>query len=224
MDLRFRVICIVLACCALTVGCATPAVTTHTKAYILIDPGHGGFDGGTVAVDGTMEKDINLLISLHLRDMLSVCGLNIVMTRDTDVSTQSADAATIREKKVSDLNNRLSLYEGSTMVISIHQNHYTSSKYSGTQVFYSANHPLSEPLAAKIQQSVITRLQPQNNRQYKKTSDGIYLMHHTTVPAVLVECGFMSNVEELSLLKDTQYRQQMAWAILLGYWEYMIES
>ncbi len=223
MDLRFRIISIVLAFCVPVVGCATPAVTTDTKAYILIDPGHGGFDGGTVAVDGTMEKNINLLISLHLRDMLSVCGFNVAMTRDTDVSTQSDDAATIREKKISDINNRLSMYESSATVISIHQNHYTSSKYSGAQVFFSDNHPQSETLAAMIQQSVITRLQPNNNRQYKRASDGIYLMQHTTVPTVLVECGFMSNAEELALLRDEQYRRQMAWTICLGYLEYTIE-
>ena len=223
MDLRLRILSGVLACIVLFTGCVVPTDAIPQTYDIVIDPGHGGFDGGTVAVDGTMEKDINLLIALHLRDMLVVCGLNVVMTRDTDVSTQSVDATTIREKKVSDIHNRLSLYESSATVISVHQNHYTSSKYSGTQVFYSANHPQSEVLAAMIQQSVVARLQPHNNRQYKSASDGIYLMHHTAVPAVLVECGFMSNAEELALLKDTQYRRRMAWAICLGYWEYTIE-
>jgi len=223
MDLRLKIFGGIFACIVLLTGCAVPTATDLPTYDIVIDPGHGGFDGGTVAGDGTMEKDINLLIALHLRDMLAVCGLNVVMTRDTDVSTQSIDAATIREKKVSDINNRLSLYESAATVISVHQNHYTSSKYRGTQVFYSANHPQSEALAAMIQQSVVSRLQPHNNRQYKRASDGIYLMHHTTVPAVLVECGFMSNAEELALLKDTQYRRQMAWAICLGYWEYTME-
>lgn len=224
MVLRLRIFGGILACIVFVSGCAVSTAANPQMYDIVIDPGHGGFDGGTVAVDGTMEKDINLLIALHLRDMLAVCGFNVIMTRDTDVSTQSGDATTIRQKKVSDINNRLSLYESSATVISIHQNHYTSSKYSGTQVFYSANHPHSETLASMIQQSVVTRLQPHNNRQYKRASDGIYLMHHTTVPAVLVECGFMSNAEELALLKNPQYRRQMAWAIYLGYWEYTIGS
>ena len=223
MVLRLRIFGGILACIVFVSGCAVPASADPQIYDVLIDPGHGGFDGGTVAVDGTMEKDINLLISLHLRDMLTMCGFNVAMTRDTDASTQSVDASTIREKKVSDINNRLTMYASAATVISIHQNHYTSSKYSGTQVFYSANHPHSEALAAMIQQSVVTRLQPHNNRQYKRASDGIYLMHHTTVPAVLVECGFMSNAEELALLKDPQYRRQMAWAICLGYWEYALE-
>lgn len=217
--LLFTLVCVLLLC-----GCSVPASTDSSSPSVLIDPGHGGFDGGTSAADGTLEKDLNLAVSLQLRDMLSVCGIAVAMTRETDVSTESSDATSIREKKVSDLRNRLALYERSSLVIAVHQNHFSSSQYSGTQVFYSGNHPNSAEIANALQRSVATRVQPQNNRQIKKATDGIYLMYHTSVPAVLVECGFLSNAQELSQLKDPQYRQALAWAITLGYWDYIMET
>ena len=197
-------------------GCATPASNTQVSQILLIDPGHGGFDGGTVATDGTREKDINLAVSLCLRDMLYVCGVPVELTRDTDIATGS--------NKTADMQERLRLYERSSIVIAIHQNHFHQAKYSGAQVFYSANHPESARLAETMQDAIVSRLQPQNTRSIKAATDGIYLMYHTTVPAILVECGFLSNPEELALLKQSDYRQYMAWSLCLGYWEYRIES
>jgi len=216
--LLFTLVCVLLLC-----GCSVPTSIERSSPSVLIDPGHGGFDGGASAADGTLEKDLNLAVSLQLRDILSVCGVSVAMTRETDVSTESSVTSSIREKKVSDLHNRLALYEQSSLVIAVHQNHFSSSQYSGTQVFHSGNHSESEQLAAAVQRSVAMHLQPQNTRQIKKATDGIYLMYHTSVPAVLVECGFLSNLQELTNLKDPQYRQALAWAIALGYWDYMIE-
>lgn len=203
-------------------GCSVLVSNTPSAPALLIDPGHGGFDGGAVAKDGTLEKNINLDIALQLRDMLLVCGVPVTMTRDTDVSTQSDEATTIREKKVSDLKNRLGLYDRASMVISIHQNHYDVSKYSGAQVFYSSNAPESAALAMAVQQSIVAWLQPDNTRQTKKAGDGIYLMYHTATPAILVECGFLSNENELMQLKNAHYRQYMAWAVAMGYFTYLI--
>ena len=218
-------------CCVLCVaflllfsGCAAYTATQPHTGVVLIDPGHGGFDGGTVAIDGTNEKHINLSISLMLRDMLAVCGVAVDLTRDTDAALEDASAVSIREKKVSDMRNRLTMYATADLVISIHQNHFSVPKYHGTQVFYSDNHPDSRLLATSIRASVIRRLQPENTRELKKASDGIYLLHHTTVPAVLVECGFLSNPDELERLKDVVYQQKTAWTILLGYWDYTIQK
>ncbi len=181
---------------------------------ILIDPGHGGEDGGAVADDGTLEKNINLAISLNLRDMLWICGYDVMMTRDTDISIHDASATTIRDKKHSDMRNRLELYEKSAVILSIHQNRFSVPKYKGAQVFYSK---ASEHLAKSIQASIVTHLQPDNNRQVKAATDGIFLLYHTTRPAVLVECGFLSNPQECDDLNKQPYRQQLALSVLEGY-------
>lgn len=194
------------------------------QRYILLDPGHGGFDGGAVASDGTLEKHINLDISLQLRDMLVVCGLPVEMTRNSDISLADSESDTIRNKKVSDMHNRLRMYNGAEVVISIHQNHFQVPKYHGAQVFYAQNNPDCIILAQSVQKAIVTYLQPKNTRDIKAATDGIYLLHHTTSPAVLVECGFLSNPEELKRLNDPTYRQQMAWSIMLGYWKYRLSE
>lgn len=210
-----RWLCVILIV-TLLCGCAAPASNRPIAHTVLIDPGHGGFDGGTVAADGTIEKDINLAISLCLRDMLAVCGVPVELTRETDTATA--------HNKTADMQQRLKMYESASVVIAVHQNHFRQPQYNGAQVFYSVNHPHSARLAECVQQSVVTRLQPQNTRKIKPATDGIYLMHHTTVPAVLIECGFLSNPEELIKLKQIYYRQCLAFSVCLGYWEYRMES
>lgn len=222
--MRFLRYCCWLPFIWIVSACALPASALPQGNTVLIDPGHGDFDGGASAPDGTLEKNLNLDISLQLRDMLTLCGVSVVMTRDSDVSISSVGDASIREKKISDMQNRLHLYNQASLVIAIHQNNFQSSAYSGTQVFYSANHTNSKCLAAHLQNTVVRLVQPQNTRQIKKATDGIYLLHHTTAPAVLVECGFLSNPQELSQLKSAGYRQKMAWAIALGYWNYIMET
>ena len=205
-------------------GCSVRVAAEPALMNVLIDPGHGGTDGGAVAEDGTLEKHINLAIGCFLRDMLRVGGVSVVMTRDTDVGLEDSDAVSIREKKVSDMHNRLQLYNSSQMVISIHQNHFSVPKYHGAQVFYSGNHPHGASLASAIRSAVIEHLQPGNTRESKQADNGIYLLHHTEVPAVLVECGFLSNPDERSRLNDPAYQQKMAWTIMLGYWNYIQEN
>ena len=210
-----------LLCVALLLGCVGCSRNVNAPPYdgiVLIDPGHGGFDGGAVAEDGTTEKHLNLAISLCLHDLLYVCGVPVEMTRTTDMGLEEDVSASIRDKKVSDMRKRLTLYNEASMVISIHQNHFSVPKYSGTQVFYSANHPDGAVLAENIRQSVVDWVQPQNKRELKKATDGIYLLYHTTTPTVLVECGFLSNPEEREKLKTPAYQQQLAFAIMAGYW------
>ena len=189
---------------------------------IVIDAGHGGEDSGAVA-NGVLEKDINLDIALRLRDMLRVCGFEVVMTRDADVSIYDSSSSTIRSKKQSDLKNRAAIINKSKdqILVSIHQNKFEQEKYSGTQVFYSTNDPDSERLAQAIRQSVRGMLQPDNQRELKPAGDSIYILREAQIPAVIVECGFISNREEASKLSDEEYRRQMAFAICCGVTEYL---
>lgn len=189
-----------------------------SKQTIILDPGHGGFDGGAVAADGTVEKDINLAISLKLEQMLSFIGFDVVMTRETDTAINDDNCTTTRQKKVSDIHNRLNMVENTpgAVLLSIHQNEFSASKYSGTQVFFGPNNEESNRFAGCIQSVVVSLLQPENTRQIKKSTDSIYILYHAEAPAVLVECGFLSNPEEAALLKTDEYQSKMAFAIMCG--------
>lgn len=187
-------------------------------AVVVIDPGHGGFDGGASAADGTVEKTINLQIALQLRDCLQAMGVRTEMTRTEDVGTNDDSARTIREKKTSDLKNRLQMMQRDSdrIFVSIHQNHFSSSAYSGTQVFYSGNHPSSAVLAERIRAAVVHDLQPQNKRECKQSGSEIFLLNQARIPAVMVECGFLSNADETEKLKSETYQKQLAFLIALG--------
>lgn len=203
---------------------ASVAVQSVPKLpVIIIDAGHGGVDGGSSGADGTVEKDINLSIALKLRDMLEFYGFETVMIREDDRSIHSDGANTIREKKVSDLHNRLNIINSTDncLFISIHQNYFEQSKYSGTQVFYSPNNTESEKLAKIIQETIVDMIQNDNTRQIKKADKTLYLLHKAEKPAIMVECGFMSNEKELALLKSDEYQKQMALSITNGILKYM---
>ncbi len=210
------VMALILGLQAVAVPTAAPTAVKYRRPRVLVDAGHGGEDGGTMGKNGTLEKDINLQIALALGDTLHLLGYDVTHTRTTDVAIYDPDATTIREKKRSDMKNRLALYEQADGVISIHENHFSGTQYHGTQVFYSPNAVGSAPLASAIRESVLTLLQPDNNRALKKGDDSIYLLHKTTVPAVLVECGFLSNETERQQLETPSYQQQMALAIAIG--------
>lgn len=192
------------------------------QPVIVLDPGHGGEDGGAEGVSQMLEKDINLAISLKLQKMFELSGFQVVMTRDEDVSIGDASLDTVKERKVSDIHNRLKVIEeqGDCIFLSVHQNHFTSSRYYGTQVFYSNNHPDSKTLAEDIRARVVPLLQPENTRECKPATSSIYLLWNTEVPAVLVECGFLSNESEAQRLNDPQYQEQMAFAIYNGFLDY----
>lgn len=198
------------------------SVNNEIDRLVVVDAGHGGKDGGASAADGTQEQFINLDIALKLSDILTKNGYKVVMTRTDNNSIHDESADTIREQKVSDIHNRLKIIEANPdcIFVSIHQNHYTQSKYSGTQVFYSDNNPDSSILAQYIQSAVVSAIQPENKRQIKASGDSIYLLYHAKVPAVMVECGFLSNVQETEKLKDDNYRQQLAQAIADGINQY----
>ena len=194
-----------------------------TKPTFIIDAGHGGIDGGAIGADGTPEKDINLQISLYLNEILKSYGFNTVMIREDDRSIHSESAKTVREIKVSDIHNRMSVMENTDncIFISIHQNSYNSSKYWGTQVFYSPNTQESKLLADEIQQSVVSLLQSNNERQIKECGKSVYLLYYAKKPAVLVECGFITNYNDLELLKNEEYQRKMAFSVANGILNYV---
>lgn len=202
----------------LTERCSGAAILMQQIPVIVIDAGHGGIDGGAVAQDGTLEKDLNLSIAQKTERLFWLFGYKTVMTRSDDRLISDKNATTIRQKKSSDLHNRsklLSSYENAVL-LSIHQNKFSQAKYSGTQVFYSGNHPSGQLLAGCMQRSIVSALQPQNTREIKRSGSEIYLLHTAQHPAVMVECGFLSNKEELSKLKDSDYQSKIAFCILYG--------
>lgn len=210
-------------------GCST-AINVNTTSdelpTIIIDAGHGGEDGGAVAGDGTNEKDINLQIAQNLNTMFQSGGFKTVMTRTSDIAIYDEDCSTIKEKKVSDMHNRLEIFnkDENSIIISIHQNKFEQEKYNGTQLFYSPNNEKSEVLAESIRLSVTGMLQPDNTRENKKATKDIYLLYNCKQPSVIVECGFLSNNAELEKLKTEDYQQQMAFSIYCGCIEYIINS
>ena len=190
------------------------------STVVIIDAGHGGFDCGAIGVGNIYEKDINLAVSIKLRDLLNLNGYIVKMTRVTDVGTESPDAVSIRQKKHSDIKNRLKLMNENKngIYISIHQNMFSQSKYYGSQVFYSGNNEGSRILAENIQSQLIDLLQPQNNRRIKRATSDIFLLYNANkeMPSIMVECGFMSNENELKLLMDLDYQKKLAFSIFSG--------
>ncbi len=198
----------------------------HTaKPTVIIDAGHGGFDGGAVAYDGTVEKNINLNISLTLAKLLKQNGVCVIMTRAADVSTEDTESPEIASKKRSDLKNRLELMKDypDAVFVSIHLNKFTTSAAFGSQVFYSDNEK-AKKLGEYIQRSIVGLIQHDNVRVNKKATSSTYLLYNATIPAVLVECGFLSNREELQKLKDKNYQNKMAFSIYCGILEYFKEN
>lgn len=190
----------------------------NNRRSIIIDAGHGGEDGGTSSSKGTKEKDINLKISLKLCCLLELCGYNTIMTRTEDKLIYNGNLKTIREKKSSDLSNRLKIAESNpdAIFLSIHQNYFAESKYSGTQVFYSKNNPLSFILAEEIQNAVISDLQNNNTRKIKPSGKEIFILYKAKSPSVMVECGFMSNYSESLKLEDDHYQLEISLSVING--------
>ncbi len=190
---------------------------------IIIDAGHGGFDGGASTADNYPEKNINLSISLYLNDFLNVFGFETKLTRSKDTSLEDEGLNTIRQKKTSDIHNRIKLTEETenSVLISIHQNHFSDSRYSGMQVFYSRNFSdVSSGIAQCIQESTVSLLQNNNTRLIKECGTSVFLIYNAKVPSCLVECGFLSNYEESQNLKNADYQKKIAYCIAIGIMNY----
>lgn len=189
-----------------------PVERSHT---IVIDPGHGGEDGGAVSCTGVKESKINLEISLRLNDLLRLLGHKTRMIRTTDISVYTA-GKNLAQKKVSDLKERVRIVDETQdpLLVSIHQNTFSDSRYSGGQIFYSTAGE-SKALADILQQRFCQTLNPGSSRQSKK-ADGVYLMEQIRCTGVLVECGFLSNPREEALLRSEPYQQKLAAVVASG--------
>lgn len=217
-----------LALIALCLGYALPLLAGSAASTapadseppftVVLDAGHGGEDGGAVGVNGLQEKHVNLAVTLLIRDLLEASGISVVLTRDTDILLYDRSVDYKGRKKALDLQARQQIAEETpnAVLVSIHMNTFGQKQYSGLQVWYSANDARSAALATVIQDTVRERLQQNNTRSIKQAGSSIYLLSHTTVPAVLVECGFLSNPQEAALLATDAYRLQLAQAVSLG--------
>ena len=187
---------------------------------IVIDPGHGGLDPGKIGINDELEKNINLEIALKLKEKLEDMNVNVVLTRDDDTQLSSDND---KGWKKTDMRNRVKIINDSKadLCISIHQNSYSSQNVKGAQVFYSSNNDKSRVLAESIRNSVVSLLQNDNTRELKPANSDIYLLDNATVPAVIVECGFLSNDEERAKLLDSGYQSEMAYSIAMGVLEYI---
>lgn len=191
----------------------TPVTGHFADKVIILDPGHGGEDGGAVSNTGTVESHINLAIVLQLEQLLLFYGTEPVLLREQDISLHDPGLATVKERKTSDLKNRVTLvneYENA-LLLSIHQNFFTQTQYFGAQVFYT---PESQGFATALQELWNETLDPNNSRQASAIDPSVFLINQVTVPAVLVECGFLSNPEEAQKLATPVYQMKIACTLL----------
>lgn len=193
------------------------AVGYKENRIIVIDAGHGGEDSGAIGVNGAFEKDLNLEIANLLGKYFENAGYTVVYTRTEDKLLYKEEENIKGFRKIYDLKNRLKIAEQYTdsYLISIHMNSFGDAKYSGLQVYYSENNEKSQRLASSIQDNVRNKLQKENKRTIKKGKD-IYLMENAKNPAVLIECGFLSNQEECDRLCEKEYQKELCFAIVCG--------
>ena len=187
-------------------------IPMERKHTVIIDAGHGGEDGGATSCTGKLEKEYNLEIAMRLNDLMHLMGLHTKMVRTTDISVYT-QGQTIAAKKVSDLKNRVNAVNEteSGLLVSIHQNTFSDGKYSGAQVFYALEGE-SRVLAEQLQNTFCLTLNPGSNRRCKR-ADGVYLMEHIEKTGILVECGFLSNVQEEAKLRSSEYQKKLSCVI-----------
>lgn len=188
------------------------------NTVVILDAGHGGEDGGAIGADGTLEKDINLKTEKTLACLFHLFGVRFKETRNEDRSVGDQSLPTLRERKKSDILTRYQLVNDteSSLLLSIHQNQFQESIYSGTQVFYAGHIPSSRQLAEQIQSAVSTLIQPANHREIKASDSHIFLLYRAKKPSVMIECGFLSNPDELALLKTQRYQLSLSFAVCCG--------
>jgi len=226
--IRKKVLCIVAAFCAcLLLMSVLPSREQLLESIgsdvtfqrlLIIDPGHGGEDGGTVAADGTREAAINLSLSLRLREIFFLAGIDTVMTREEDVSIHT-EGDSVRARKASDIKNRVAIINSSTnpVLISIHQNSLPQAKsVHGAQVFFNTKEG-SESLAKSVQDHLNRSINMDRAKDMRQIDSSVYLMRHCKCPAILVECGFLSNESDTYLLKTENHQKKIALTVAAGY-------
>lgn len=216
-------ICIVYACSIQTKkGSVSAYNQTRDKIVVMVDAGHGGNDPGKVSLNNDLEKDINLDIALKLEEILKSQNIEVVMTRTDDKGLYDEGAS---NKKNSDMKRRveLSKEKKANLVVSIHANSYIDESVCGAQVFYYKDSEGGKILAESIQKH-ISKVSAMNSRRSAKSNNDYYILRNVSVPAVIVECGFLSNVAEAAMLKNDEYQRKVAWSIHLGIMEYLNEK
>lgn len=203
------------------------AASVKNPTTVIVDAGHGGEDGGAVGERGVLEKDINLKISKKLELIFNLYGINTYMTRRDDVSLSTDSSATLRQRKAADIKKRVEMISGTegATLISIHQNSFPQDKRCfGAQVFFSGNNINSEALAKCTQSALKSGINNNNNRTEKAGSSDIYILENVNCPAILVECGFLTNSDELNLLMSEVFQTKLASCIASGFFEYQNEK
>ncbi len=203
-----------------SIPAAGPAAASTGRWALILDAGHGGEDGGATSAGGQLESGINLAIVKKTEALAAFLGVRPVMTREDDVSIHDSTARTLHEKKVSDLKNRVALINSTdhALLISVHQNHFTDPRYSGAQVFYTPG-DISRQWGEETQKLLRRALDPSNGREARPVPDTAYLFRHISCPAILVECGFLSNGQEASLLATDSYQRKIAVALAGAYFD-----
>lgn len=191
---------------------------------VIIDAGHGGIDGGAVGKSGVIEKNINLAIAKKLKGYIESSGDMCIMIREVDEGLYSQEG-TIGNKKVEDLKNRKNIIRENRadIFISIHLNSFPQSQYYGAQVFYQRGDEESKKLAKFVQDELLKVLD-RNNKRIEKESDTYFILKGNKIPSLIVECGFLSNPEEESLLQQEDYQNKISWAIYCGIEKYFMEE
>jgi len=197
--------------------------TPVSGKVVVIDAGHGTPDEGAESSGGTTEAEINLKIALKIQNLLEQSGCTVILTRSDENSIYDIGANTIREKKISDIKNRVEIgnEEQVDIFVSIHLNKISDERYWGWQCFFNSKNEESKALANKIQESLNSNMQKENKREIMKL-DSVYIMKHIEVPITIVECGFLSNPEEEKQLLEDEYQNKLAWGIYLGINEYFM--
>ncbi|HXK76965.1 MAG TPA: N-acetylmuramoyl-L-alanine amidase [Oscillospiraceae bacterium] len=203
------------------VSVSAEAISPDSGPVVIVDAGHGGEDGGAVGIGDVQEKDLNLSIALKTADQLRFFGYTVLVTRTTDQMTCDDGLPTLRQRKKSDIQNRLTLLEETenAFLISIHQNFF-GGYAKGAQIFYSGNNPESKTIAQIMQDAFASMLQPENERLPKKATTDIYLLYKATRPAVMAECGFLSNGTDIANLTDSGYQSRIAFVISCAMTDY----
>lgn len=205
--------------------CVETVSIVNNNHTVVLDAGHGEPDGGAVSINGTKEADINLKITLKIKDLLEQNGIIVILTRTDENEIYDDNAKTISQKKKSDLKNRVKIANESNadIYVSIHLNKINDTRYCGWQTFYKAKNESGKKLAFSIQNGMNNTIPKENKRTPLEISN-IYIIDNITIPTCIVECGFLSNLEEEKQLLSDEYQQQLALGISNGIIDYLVRQ
>ena len=230
-----KIIFTLLSCCFLIFGIvfftsikdnsyiSTVSLPVSGKV-VVVDAGHGVPDEGAESSNGTSEAETNLKIALKLQNLLESSGCTVILTRSDENAIYDIDSKTLRQKKISDIRNRVKIGNESSadIFVSIHLNKIPQQQYDGWQTFYNENSEDGRKLATIIQSNLNEAIQKENDR-IAKSIQNIYIINHVEIPTTIVECGFLSNPEEEKKLLDDEYQNRLAWGIYNGIIDYFYQ-